>query len=137
MKTISIRKPNHDSLHPHPGYLPSRKVENRSVTPSHLIPPSPHPRPSKNKIQGLNNLCNQLHNPTSLLDLPLGLLAEVARAHDERHVGYAAFTEDFCVAEGQEVEDGGGVGLHGVGAEVLFAGFGGDEGPELCEGDWC
>jgi len=75
-------------------------------------------------------LCDELHNTTSLLDLALGVLAEVARADDEGDFGQAALAEDFAVAEGEEVEDGRGVGFGALG-EVLFALLEGDEGPEL------
>lgn len=82
-------------------------------------------------------LRDQLHNTTSLLDLPLGLLAEVARLDDQRNLGYPALAEHLCVTEGEEVEDGSGVGL--AGGNVLFARLGRDERPELwkskCQND--
>lgn len=77
------------------------------------------------RINNSTTLRDQLHNTTSLLDLPLGLLAEVARLDDQWDLGYPALAEYLCVTEGEEVEDGSGVGL--AGGNVLLAGLGGDE----------
>jgi len=78
-----------------------------------------------------NHLRDELNDTTGLLDLPLGVLGEVARANDERDFGDAALAEHLGVAEREQVEHGGGVLGRGAG-EVLFALLGGDEGPELC-----
>lgn len=56
------------------------------------------------------NLCDKLDDATSLLDLALGVLAEVACAHNERNLWDAALAENFAVAEREEVEDWCGVG---------------------------
>ena len=79
-------------------------------------------------------LCDELDDTTGLLDLLLGLGAEVAGADDNGDGGETALAEDLGVAEGQEVEDGGGVGVTLAG-EVLLALLGRDEGPELLEVD--
>ena len=76
-------------------------------------------------------LSDKLHNTTSLLDLALGVFAEVACADDERHTfGETALAEDLAVAEREEVEDGCGVGF-GALREVLLALLERDERPEL------
>ena len=54
-------------------------------------------------------LCNELDDATSLLDLALGVFAEVPRAHNEWDLRDAALAEDFAVAEREEVEDGSSV----------------------------
>lgn len=79
------------------------------------------------------HLRNKLDNTTSLLDLSLRLLGEVPRTNDDRHLRESALAEDLGVTERKEVDDGSSVGLHGVGAQVLGAGLGGDERPELRE----
>lgn len=75
-------------------------------------------------------LCDELDNTTGLLDLALGILGEVAGTDNEGDLGDATLAEDLGVAEGEEVEDGGGLG--GLVGQVLLALLGGDEGPELC-----
>ena len=75
------------------------------------------------------NLRHQLDNTTGLGDLLLSQLADVPGADDDRDLGDAALAEDLGVAQGEEVEDGGGVLL--LAGEVGLAGLGGDEGPEL------
>lgn len=74
-------------------------------------------------------LCDELDDTTGLLDLALGVLGEVAGTDDEGDLGDATLAEDLGVAEGEEVEDGGGLG--GLVGQVLLALLGGDEGPEL------
>lgn len=76
-----------------------------------------------------HRLCDELDNTARLLDLALGVLGEVAGADDEGNLRDAALAEDLAVAEGEEVEDGGG--LRGLVGQVLLALLGGDEGPEL------
>lgn len=76
-------------------------------------------------------LRHQLDDTTGLGDLLLSQLADVPGADDDRDLGEAALAEDLGVAEGEEVEDGGGV-LLGAG-DVGVAGLGGDEGPELVD----
>lgn len=80
---------------------------------------------------GARRLCDELDNTTGLLDLALGVLGEVAGADDEGNLRDATLAEDLAVAEGQEVEDGGGLG--GLVGQVLLALLGGDEGPELLD----
>ena len=75
--------------------------------------------------------CNQLDNTTGLLDLLLRQLADPSRADDQGDFGQAALAEDLRVAEGQEVEDRGGVLLRA--GDVGVAGLGGDEGPQLAD----
>jgi hypothetical protein len=77
------------------------------------------------------SLCDELADTTSLLDLALSVLAEVAGADDDRALGDAALTQDFAVAEGYEVEDWRRVG--GLVGEEFLALLEGDEGPELFE----
>jgi hypothetical protein len=74
-------------------------------------------------------LCDQLNNTTSLLDLLLGVPADVPGADDEGDLGKAALAEDLGVAQREEVDDGGGVGL--LAAQVCLTLLGGDEGPQL------
>jgi hypothetical protein len=86
-----------------------------------------HPSsPIKHRIQ---RLCDELNNTTSLLDLLLGITAEVTGADDDGDLGETTLAEDLGVAEGQEVDDGGGVGLGA--AQVGVTLLGGDKGPEL------
>jgi len=80
------------------------------------------------------SLCDELDNTTGLLDLALSLGRDVAGADDDGDLGETALAEDLGVAEGQEVEDGGGVGVTLAG-KVLLALLGGNEGPELLEVD--
>lgn len=74
-----------------------------------------------------SQLCDELSNTTSLLDLPLSLLAEVSRPDNDGDLWKSALAKDLGVAERKEVEDGGGIGLLVV--HVGITGFGGDEGP--------
>ena len=74
--------------------------------------------------------CDELHDTARLLDLALGVSAEVSRANDEWDLWDTALAEDFAVAEREEVEDGCGVFLAAAG-EVLLALLLWDEGPEL------
>ena len=71
--------------------------------------------------------CDKLDNATSLLDLALGVFAEKPRAHNDWNLGEATLTEDFAVAEREEVENRRGVGLPA--GEVLLALLDWDEGP--------
>ena len=80
------------------------------------------------------SLCDELDDTTGLLDLALSLGGDVTGADDDGDVGETALAEDLGVAEGQEVEDGGRVGVTLAG-EVLLALLGGNEGPELLEVD--
>ena len=79
-------------------------------------------------VDQTGRLCDELDNTAGLLDLALGVLGEVAGADDEGNLRDAALAEDLGVAEGQEVEDGGGL-LVGLAGEVLLALLSGDEGP--------
>ena len=74
-------------------------------------------------------LGDELDNATGLLDLALGLGGDVAGADDDGDLGDAALAEDLGVAEGQEVDDGGGVGL--LAAQVGLTLLSGDESPQL------
>ena len=76
-------------------------------------------------------LCDELNDTTGLLDLLLGITAEVTGTDDDGDLGKTALAEDLGVAEGQEVDDGGSVGLGA--SQVGVALLGGDEGPELQE----
>ena len=78
------------------------------------------------------HLCDELDNTTSLLDLLLGLGADVAGTNDDGNGRETALSKDLGVAEGEDVENGGLVGLLG---EVLIALLGRDERPELVEVD--
>jgi hypothetical protein len=81
-------------------------------------------------VYGNPSLCDQLHHATSLLDLLLGVLGEISRAHNNGDGWDAALAEHLAVAEGEEVEDGRFVG--GLVLEVFVALVDGDERPELC-----
>jgi hypothetical protein len=70
------------------------------------------------------HLSNQFHGTASFLDLSLSFLAEISCAHNDRDLGYPAFTKDFGVTKGEEVKDGCGVGF--LGGEVCFSCFGRD-----------
>ena len=83
---------------------------------------------SGNTIE-LQRLCDQLNNTTSLLDLLLGVPADVPGADDEGDLGKAALAEDLGVAQREQVDNGGGVGL--LAAQVGLTLLGGDEGPQL------
>ena len=63
--------------------------------------------------------------------LLLSQLADESRADDQRDLRESAFSEDLAVAEGEEVENRGGVGL--LASDVLVAGLGGDQAPELLD----
>ena len=76
-----------------------------------------------------SHLCDEDDLATSLLDLLLGLSADVAGLDDDGDVGEAALAEELGVAEGKKVDDGRLVGR--LGGEVLIALLSGDEGPEL------
>jgi hypothetical protein len=80
-------------------------------------------------VSSASRLCDELDDTTGLLDLALGVLGEVAGADNEGNLRDATLAEDLAVAEGEEVEDGGGLG--GLVGQVLLALLGGDEGPEL------
>lgn len=75
-------------------------------------------------------LCYELDNTTSLLDLTLGVLAEVSGADNEGDLRETTLSEDLGVSEGKEVENRGRVG-GALAGEVLLALLSGDEGPEL------
>jgi hypothetical protein len=77
-------------------------------------------------------LCDELDNTTSLRDLLLGVFGDISGADDDGDLRKTALSEDLGVAEGEEVNDGGLVGLLG---EVLVALLGGDERPELVQVD--
>ena len=51
------------------------------------------------KIQRFSQSSNKLNNAASLLDLTLGLLGEIARAHDDRDLREATLAQDLGVAE--------------------------------------
>lgn len=85
--------------------------------------------PSSAKKTPNQRLCDQLNNTTSLLDLLLGITAEVTGADDDGDLRKAALAEDLGVAEGQEVNDGGGVGLGAIQVGITL--LGGDKGPQL------
>ena len=80
-------------------------------------------------IRSLQRSCNQLHDTARLLDLALGVFAEVPRLDDDGELGQTAFAEHFAVAEREEVEDG--CGAFRAACEVLLALFLWDERPEL------
>lgn len=84
---------------------------------------------SRAKNTNIQRLCDQLNDTTGLLDLLLGITAEVAGTDDEGDLGETALAEDLGVAKGQEVDDGGGVGL--LAAQVGITLLGGDESPQL------
>jgi hypothetical protein len=75
-------------------------------------------------------LGNELNNTTGLLDLALGLLADIAGLDDKRNVRETALSEDLGVAQCEEVEDDGLVG-GSVLAQVLLASLLGDKSPKL------
>lgn len=77
----------------------------------------------------VTRLCDELDNTTSLGDLALSVLGEVTGADDERDGWDATLAEDFAVAEWEEVEDWGSVGL--AASESLLALLLWDERPEL------
>lgn len=81
---------------------------------------------------GVACLCGKLNDTTGVEDLLLGQLADVAGADDDGGLGETTLAEQLGVAEGGEVDDGGGAGL----GEVLLAGLGGDQRPQLFGGGW-
>lgn len=95
-------------------------ILHKTVAPIHPLSPKKTPN---------QRLCDQLNNTTGLLDLLLGVGAEVAGTDDDGDLGETALAEDLGVTEGQEVDDGSGVGLGA--AQVGIALLGGDKGPEL------
>ena len=78
----------------------------------------------------VKRLCDELDNTTSLLDLALGVLGEVTGADNEGDLWDATLSEDLAVAEREEVEDWGSVGL--AASKSLLALLLWDERPELC-----
>ncbi len=68
------------------------------------------------------HLCDQLHNPTRLFDLALGVFADIPRLDDDWDLWKATLAENFAVAEREEIEDGCGV-FALVACEVFFALF--------------
>lgn len=78
-------------------------------------------------------LTNQFDNTSSGFYLLLGKLGYVAGLDDNWNFRESSLSKDLRVAEGQKVDDWGDItGLLG---EVLLAGVGGDERPELIEVD--
>jgi hypothetical protein len=78
---------------------------------------------------GHHRLSDELDNTTGLLDLALGVLAEVAGTDDDWDLWETTLSEDLGVSEREEVEDWGGVG--GLVGEELLALLNWDERPEL------
>jgi hypothetical protein len=70
-----------------------------------------------------------LDNTTGFLELALSLSREVTCADDKWYFWDATLSEDFRVAEAEEVEDWCGVGF--LVREVLLALLEWDEGPKL------
>lgn len=89
---------------------------------------SRHPRMQQ---ENSSILRNQLDDTAGLGDLLLRKLADVSGTDDDGDLRETALAKDLGVAEGEEVEDGGGVLL--LALEVSLAGLGGDEGPELVD----
>jgi hypothetical protein len=75
-------------------------------------------------------LTDQLNDTPGFLDLALSLCGEVSCADNKRDFWDATLAKNLGVAEREEVEDRGGVGL--LVGEVLFALLEGNKGPELC-----
>lgn len=84
-------------------------------------------------VSSKTHLSDELNNTAGLLDLALGVLADVAGADDDRDLRETTLSEDLAVAEREEVEDWSGVG--GLVGEVLLALLDWDERPELVEVD--
>lgn len=78
-------------------------------------------------------LSDELDNTTSLNNLALSLGADVPGTDNDGDLGETALAEELGVAVGEEVDDGGRVGLGA--ADVLVAGLKGDERPELLDVD--
>ena len=91
--------------------------------------PIPHPSRCYHLVPAARHLRNQLNDTTGFLDLALSLLAHPPGADDDGDLWEPALSEHLGVSEGEEVEDGGGVGLlaGNVGVTSLF----GDERPKL------
>lgn len=70
-----------------------------------------------------------MNNAASLGDLLLSQLANPSRLDNNGDLGELALAEQLGVSEGEEVDDGDGVGL-GAG-DVGVTGLGGDKRPEL------
>jgi hypothetical protein len=87
------------------------------------------PKPILSCVVLTCRLCDELDDTTGLLDLALGVLGEVAGTDDDGALGDATLSEDLAVAEGEEVEDGRGLGR--LVGQVLLALLSRDEGPEL------
>lgn len=86
--------------------------------------------PFRNSVTSLRTrLCHKLNDTTGLGDLLLGQLADVSCADNDGGLGQTALAEQLGVAEGGEVDDGGGFGL----GQVLLARLGGDQRPQLSE----
>lgn len=79
----------------------------------------------------VHRLSDQLSDTTRLLDLLLSIAAEVSGANDDGDLGDTALAQDLRVAEGEEVDDGGGVSL--LAAQVRFTLLGRDERPQLLD----
>lgn len=77
-------------------------------------------------------LCDELNNTASRLDLCLRLSRDVAGTDNDWDIRKATLSENLGIAVVEEVEDGGLVALLG---EVGIALLGGDEGPELVKVD--
>ena len=84
---------------------------------------------SNTTIAVAKRLGHELDYAARLLDLALGVFAEVSCTYDEWDLRYPTLAENFAVAERKEVEDRRGVGVAAL--EVLFALFLWDECPEL------
>lgn len=74
-------------------------------------------------------LCDKLNDATSFLDLALSFGRDVSCLDDYWCGWETALSENLCVTEGEEVEDGGGVAA--LAGEIFLALFGWDETPEL------
>ena len=81
----------------------------------------------KQHIVHQSHLCDKLNSATSILDLPLSLLAEIPRSNNDGDLWESTLAKHFGVAEREEVEDGDGISLLVV--HVCVAGFSGDERP--------
>lgn len=81
----------------------------------------------------MSNLSDELNNSTGLEDLLLSLLGDVSCANDNGGLGQTALAQELGVSEGEEVNDGGGVG--GGVVEVLLAHLEGYQRPQLVDVD--
>jgi len=84
-------------------------------------------------VDSCTRLCNELDNATSLLNLLLGLLRDVARADDDGDFGKTTFAKDLGVAQREEIKDGGLIGR--LLGEVLVTLLSRNEGPKLVKVD--